>query len=77
MIIWRRLRFSKTALRIFLIFSPVVVLNMIFQNPKTISHQKFHTIFKKIYGNAKNTFLRIINEPEFFRKNRRARFLLL
>ena len=77
MIIWRRLRFSKTALRIFLIFSPEVVLIMIFQNPKTISRQKFYTIFKKFLGNAKNTFLRIINEPEFFRKNRRARFLLL
>ena len=77
MIIWRRLRFSKTALRIFLIFSPVVVLNMIFQNPKTIWCQKFYKFFKKILDNAKNTFLRIINEPEFFRKNRRARFLPL
>ena len=77
MVIWRRLRFSKTALRIFLIFSPEVVLIMIFQNPKTISRQKFYTFFKKILGNAKNAFLRIINEPEFFRKNRRARFFLL
>ena len=77
MIIWRRLRFSKTALRIFLIFSPEVIHNMIFQNPKTISRQKFYTFSKKILGNAKNVFLRIINEPEFFRKNRRARFLPL
>ena len=77
MIIWRRLRFSKTALRIFLIFSPEVVHNMIFPNLKTISRQKFYTFLKKILGNAKNTFLRIINEPELFQKNRRARFLPL
>ena len=65
------------ALRIFLIFLPEVVHNMIFQNPKTISRQKFYTFLKKILGNAKNVFLRIINEPEFFRKNRQALFLLL
>ena len=68
MIIWRRLRFSKTALRIFLIFSPEVVLNMIFRIPKTVRSKQFKFFFEKLFSSQKITFSWIINEWEFFRK---------
>ena len=67
-LIWRRSHISRTALRIFLKFSPVVVLNMFFRNPKTIWPKKFKFFFEKLFSSQKNTFSWIINEREFFRK---------
>ena len=67
-LIWRRPHISRTALRIFLKFSPVVVLNMFFRNQKTVWPKKFKFFFEKLFSSQKNTFSWIINEREFFRK---------
>ena len=65
-----RLNIWRTALTIFMIFSVWVALIIVFWNPKTICPKKFAIFFANFFSSFFDTFSWIINEPEFFFKNR-------